>query len=140
MMHTAIICLGSNVEPRLSRLKSAVKCIEHFAVIEAASCCKESDDVTQRSQPYVNMAIKCTTTLNINEFCKRLSDIEVRGGRLADLPEVAIDVDLVVWDDEVVSKKDLNQPYFSPLYDELTCGDCKTFESETVASDVNVKS
>ena len=118
-MATAVLCLGSNVEPRQRSLREALARLSDVASIECASDIAESDDITGRGAPYLNMAVRCSTALDIKEFASALSLFEYLGGRRHTPGEVAIDIDLVIWDNEVVSPDDLSRPYFTPLLKDI---------------------
>lgn len=120
MTHTAVICLGSNVGPRRSRIADAMRAMRAFVEMTAVSPANESDDVTGRGDAYVNRVCVCLTNLEKDEFANRLADIELAGGRTADRSRrgiVDIDIDLVVWDDIVEAPADFVQPYFRRLYE-----------------------
>lgn len=120
MIHSAILCLGSNVEPRRERIDSALRLLEDFVKIECTSDVAESDDITGAGEPYLNMAVKCSAALDKLEFQRKIAGAERAGGRIAGLHGVVhIDIDLVIWDDEVVSPADLFSPYFPPLHRQL---------------------
>lgn len=116
MNHTAILCLGSNVPPRDERLSNAVEAIGRIAVLQLPRCRVESDDITGRGAPYVNISLRCTTDLGREEFEACLKDIERDMGRTAESRSKAVmplDADIVVWDGVVVSPRDFNAPYFT---------------------------
>lgn len=122
MEHTAILCIGSNVEPRRDRIANALEWLEKICRIVSKSPCTDSADITGKGEPYLNMAINCSTELSKEEFLARISEIEAIGGRRPDgssIGIVDIDIDLVVWDGRVESPDDFTRDYFIPLYKTL---------------------
>lgn len=123
MKHTAILCIGSNVGPREVRIEDAIERMEDLCRVISKSRCSESDDITGKGAPYLNMAVLCATDLGMDDFLARISEIEVIGGRRPDgsrIGVVDIDIDLVVWDGSVVSPDDFSRDYFIPLYKALS--------------------
>jgi 2-amino-4-hydroxy-6-hydroxymethyldihydropteridine diphosphokinase len=87
----------------------------------------ESDDVTGRGPAYVNVVAIGVTRLALDELLSRLKAIERLLGRT---PEsklrgvVEADVDLVIWNGEVLRPKDAARDYFLIPYNLLkTPGD-----------------
>ena len=114
-----ILCLGSNVEPRRQRIDNALATLAASATIVAATDAVESDDITGRGEPYLNMAVRCVTDLSLAEFKAIICKAERDGGRSAERTLcgiVDIDIDLIIWGDRVISPADLERPYFTPLY------------------------
>lgn len=117
-MHTAIICIGSNVHPRSHRIADSLSRLAEYADIKAVSEVRESDDITGRSAAYLNQAVFCSTALAREDFESQLARIEQLGGRRHGA-EVSIDLDLVIWDESIVSPEDYNRDYFKPLFSQL---------------------
>lgn len=119
-LHEAILCIGSNVAPRGERIASAIEQLAGVCEAMDVSDRLESADVTGQGAPYVNVALRCLTSAERDIFTAYISEIERSGGRKMDSKsEVAIDVDLVIWDGEVVSCADYNSAFFRPLYAQL---------------------
>lgn len=124
--HEVILSLGSNVEPRIDRICDAIRKLNEFLEISVASPAKESNDITGRGEPYLNMALRGVTGLDISNFLKRIAEIETSGGRhhiRSQAGMVDIDIDLIVWDDEIISPDDFSRPYFIPLFEAIS--ECK---------------
>lgn len=119
MGHEAVICIGSNVEPREARIDDAVNGIAQIARVIAVSGLRETPDVTAMGNSYINVVVRCATELDENEFATKLSAIEQRGGRRPTSAAegiVEIDIDMVLWDGAVVSTSDFESEYFGPLF------------------------
>lgn len=93
--------------------------IAGYGEITAESAPSESADITGRAGDYVNKVIVCRTTLSLSDFTLRMSEIETAGGRQSNSPLVAVDIDTVMWDGEVISPSDFGRPYFLKLYNGL---------------------
>lgn len=117
-MHTATLCLGSNVSPRRLRIADAIERLGRLGRIIEVSEALESDDVTGRSGPYFNQAVKCATALGRDEFARAIAEAEAAGGRRPDRSLrgiIDIDIDLIIWDGEIVAQADYDSPYFARL-------------------------
>ena len=125
-----ILCLGSNVEPRLERINEALIKIAEVAAIQSLSEAHESDDITNRSCSYINMLVCCRTELSQSEFTNQISEIETICGRNDEsyiTGVVEIDIDIVIWNNEIVAPDDYNRPYFQFLYNKtLSSNQCIT--------------
>jgi len=115
MSHTATLLLGSNVPDRDWRLANAVAEITRIANILARSDIFISPDRSGLGAPYANIAIQCATELTCEQIRAAISGIETRLGRTPQSKLsgiMPVDIDLVIWDDTVVSKSDYDTPYF----------------------------
>lgn len=122
MTHRAIICLGSNVSPRAERLRDAFEFISGFGSVEEETEAKESADVTGRSLPYLNKVISLRTHLTLFQLKQLFQDFEIKEGRRSSRwgpGEITIDIDIIIWDGDIISPTDFSQPYFSLLYNLL---------------------
>lgn len=119
----AVLCLGSNVEPRLGHISDAISLISDFASIISYSSTEDSPDFTGKGHDYLNIVLKCSTDLSLSDFAARLSGIEMIGGRCVERTEagmVDIDIDLVLWNRKIVSPKDFERNYFKKLYGQIS--------------------
>ena len=117
-MPSAIICLGSNVEPRGQRIDRARALLAAVADIADVSDILESDDISGLGRPYLNQVVRCYTHMTLPAFRQSLAGLEARCGRqAADKASgcVPIDIDLVVWDGQILSPADYEQPFFKQL-------------------------
>lgn len=114
--HTAVLLLGSNVDARESLLRSALSEIGRIAVCEAVSPVCYSPDVARLGNDYANITARFVTDLTLCDFCNVLAEIEQRAGRTPSskyLGIMPLDIDVVIWDNSVVSPDDFSRPYFA---------------------------
>ncbi|WP_423129628.1 2-amino-4-hydroxy-6-hydroxymethyldihydropteridine diphosphokinase [Gaoshiqia sp. Z1-71] len=103
--HTAIVGIGSNIEPdkHISRMLTILK--QETTVLDISRLMK-TKPIGIADQPwFVNGAVKLETDLPIADFRQYLKQVEDRLGRdrsQAKFGPRCIDLDLVVWDGQVV--------------------------------------
>ena len=122
MSVTCYLGIGSNMAPRLRRLDDALTALASVVNIEDASAAVESDDHTGRGPAYLNMAVRCTTDMSLDELNTALRDLERRLGRRPDSKErgqMPVDIDIVEYDGRVVSHDDFERQYFATCYRQL---------------------
>ncbi len=122
MKHSAVICLGSNIADRHTRIDHALMLLSQYISIEKSSEELSSDDVSGRGLPYLNKVIKCNTFMDLNQLRKQIAEIETLEGRTEQsktLGKMPIDIDIVLWDNEVISQLDFERPYFQKIYNTL---------------------
>lgn len=136
-MNTAYLLIGSNIDPventcrAISRLRMAVEII-------AASRTWETQSVGSPGPNYINLAIQVRTGLDRQALKEKiLTMIERDLGRVRSEDKNAprtIDIDILVFNDEVVEPKLWDRPYEAlPLSDLLPdilhpSGDIKLYE------------
>lgn len=119
MTHPVILLLGSNVEPRLSRLDAAKAKLSSILKIEAYSAPVFSADITGKGPQYANIVIKATTDLTRAELEALISSIEYSLGRTKRSKydgHMPIDIDLVIYDQSIISEVDYQRPYFKKAF------------------------
>jgi 2-amino-4-hydroxy-6-hydroxymethyldihydropteridine diphosphokinase len=116
-MARAYVGLGSNLGDREQVLRHALALLAAEPALElvAASSTRETDPVDYEDQPrFLNAAASLETDLSPRELLERLLSIEQRLGRTRDGPRYGprtIDLDLLVYDDEVVDEPGLTLPH-----------------------------
>jgi 2-amino-4-hydroxy-6-hydroxymethyldihydropteridine diphosphokinase/dihydropteroate synthase len=116
-----ILGLGSNVGARLDILRSALEWIKKISsfTVQQVSPVYISDallpDAAPASwdKPYLNLALRCATTLTPEALLEKIKEIEVILGRKphqtwAPRP---VDIDILAWDDWVQYDKKLHIPH-----------------------------
>ncbi len=112
----AFLGLGSNVGERLDHLQAAVDRL-HAARglrVEAVSSVYETAPVGGPQQgPYLNVAVRVATRRSPRELLRACRRVERAGGRVRDerWGPRTIDVDVLLYDDEVVDRRDLQVPH-----------------------------
>ena len=116
MRHEAYIGLGSNIGNREQHLGKAVEYLMNCRDIFVKDCSSiyETQPMGMAEQPlFLNMAAKIITYLGPFELLDVLNDIEARMGRVRDVlwgPRV-IDLDLLYFDDKIISTPRLTVPH-----------------------------
>ncbi len=124
MSHRVILSLGSNIDNRRDNIAAALSALAQ-AGVECGSVSPEveSPDDTGRGNAYINVAADCRTELSLQALKDRISEIERQCGRVPSSKAMGlmpIDIDVVVWDDEVVSRYDFERPYFKECLHRLS--------------------
>lgn len=118
MEHTAIISLGSNVKEKATILSNAIKLLD-VKILSMTQPYIDPDD-NNETAPYLNVVALIETTHSYESIRLQFKDIEVQLGRDRSEEIVAMDIDIVVWDDEIIRPDDYNRPYFKHGLSNLT--------------------
>lgn len=115
-MATAFIGIGSNLGDRETHLRGALELLsaEEGIKIVAVSVLRETEPVGPVEQgPFLNGAVHVDTELRPKELLERLLDIEERLGRVRRerFGPRTIDLDLLVYGDEVLDEPGLTLPH-----------------------------
>lgn len=116
-LHRAIITIGSNYEAE-RHVPSVLSCLGEYLTIVAQTppMLTEPIDFPYDSAQFVNVVLLATTSEPLAEVSKHLKLLEESCGRTTARrkihPEqVPMDIDLIIWDDEVCKPRDLQRPY-----------------------------
>ena len=89
--------------------------MEQIAPMVVNSTTQYVDKDQPYSNPYLNIVARLETTLDYDSLNKLFKELEVKMGRQKgsrnDDP-VALDIDIVIFNDEVMRPRDLNSSYF----------------------------
>ena len=108
-MNTAIIGLGSNIDPERNIATARNLVRERFTVLKESSFLKNPACGTTKQPEFINGAILVKTDLGRPELKALLKDFEKRLGRTEAMSGSAprvIDFDIHIWNNEIVD------PYF----------------------------
>ncbi|MGM9859728.1 MAG: 2-amino-4-hydroxy-6-hydroxymethyldihydropteridine diphosphokinase [Muribaculaceae bacterium] len=122
MRHSCFLCIGSNLPSRMRRLDCALKALASCVSIIDVSDSIESPDFSGIGANYLNITVQCSTDLSLDDLREAIRDIEIAHGRRDDSKasgRMPIDIDIVTFDDIIVSPCDFNRPYFSVCYRQL---------------------
>lgn len=115
-LHNVFIALGSNTSDRKMMLTKAFeKCKDHV-VIDLCSPVIETTSVGGGSAHYLNQMVCGKTSLTIDElttFTKRLED--ELGRDRTQRENVAIDIDIMLYDQQKLHSKDWERDYIKQL-------------------------
>jgi len=113
-MNTAFVALGANLGNRLATLQKAARRLHDLGTVDAASSVYETDPVGYTDQPaYLNAVVRLRTGMQPGPLLTALLRIEDDLGRLrsfANAPRT-IDLDLLLFNDLVLSTPDLTLPH-----------------------------
>ena len=116
-MPSAYVGLGANLGDREATIRRAVELLAEREGIEvlAVSALRETDPVGLEDQPrFMNGAAVLETTLGPRALLETLLEVERVLGRTRDGPRFgprAIDLDLLLYDDETVDQPGLTVPH-----------------------------
>jgi 2-amino-4-hydroxy-6-hydroxymethyldihydropteridine diphosphokinase len=113
-MHKAYIGIGTNIEPRLERMITAVDALSDLGYIEKRSTIYRTPPFGYTDQPdFLNAVVLVGTDLEVGELHHRLKHLEKALGRVGRerWHEREIDFDILFFDDVVIRSTDLTVPH-----------------------------
>ncbi|HLF24847.1 MAG TPA: GTP cyclohydrolase MptA [Anaerolineae bacterium] len=112
--HVVYFALGSNLGDRQSNLIEAIQSLRANVQVERISSVYKSRTPDGPDQPpTLNVVVKGVTALEPHELLRFAQRIERRLGRVRDKPHrtYPIDIDLLAYDDRVITSGDLRLPH-----------------------------
>ena len=106
-MNTAIIEFGSNIEPESNILKAKDLIRNIFEVTKESGLLRTKPFGVTDQDDYINCAVMLVTEKTLEDIKKDLNLIEERLGRIREADKYAprtIDLDIIVWNGEVIHK------------------------------------
>jgi 2-amino-4-hydroxy-6-hydroxymethyldihydropteridine diphosphokinase len=123
MSNRVIIGLGSNIDPHLN-LKRAVDLLQqNFTLLKRSSILRTSPVGITNQPDFYNTAILMETDLERNDLSIRLKEMEDILGRNRSRPKFGpreIDLDILVWNDEIVDEDYYHRDFLQQLVSEIT--------------------
>lgn len=122
MSHNVVLSLGSNHGDRKANVLSAVEWAEAILDFCCVSSVYETEEIHGKGSPYYNCVIGGTVDVsyeNLTESTKRYELDNGRDSRARNAGLVPIDIDIVVWDGEVIRPLDYSQNFFKKGYSEI---------------------
>jgi 2-amino-4-hydroxy-6-hydroxymethyldihydropteridine diphosphokinase len=104
--------LGSNIGDRAKCLKDAIKLIDLPIVAESAIY--ETEPVDYLNQPwFLNQVLQCETSFHPLKLLKECQRVETELGRIREISKGprAIDIDLLFYNQEILSTQELTIPH-----------------------------
>jgi len=121
-MHEVVISIGSNIEPRRN-IQNALLVLEGVMQIQKVSEMLVTKPLGITDQPdFVNGAMKGLTPHSRNELNQQLKVIEDRLGRdrsRAKFGPREIDLDIVVWNGEIVDADYFSRDFLKSVVDQV---------------------
>ncbi len=121
-MNTFIIAIGSNSRDRQWQMEQAIERLKEKFKNESVSSIYECSADNGKDAPYLNAVMVASTSMSLEETNSYLKQWEVLCGRTpASKLEgvIPIDLDIIVWNNEIIRQKEFNKPYFARGYHEL---------------------
>ncbi len=118
-----VISIGSNTPDREERMEKAITALANRFDDFRCSEVYETPCWRGEGPDYFNAVAVFTTTVSLSQLDETFKAMEVAAGRPADGPErrlhVPLDIDVVVYGNEVVRKRDFERYYFTKGYNEI---------------------
>ena len=121
-MNIAVLSLGSNSIDREARMTNCIAWLRNNSVPIKLSSVYNTSAINGKDPDYLNAVAEISTTLTHPELMQLLKDYERRQGRTPQskaLGCVPIDIDIVMWNSNVLRPKDFAQSYFSRGWNEI---------------------
>lgn len=116
-----VIGIGSNAPDREARMKEGIAQLHQFLNHVVTSEIYETVSISPRdASPFLNAVAGATTTLSRSALIDRLKEIERLAGRHEAAPGiVTLDLDLVIFNGQIIRDRDFEQAYFNIGYRQL---------------------
>ena len=114
VLHKVYLALGTNLGDRPGNLRQALERLRASAAVEQVSQCYETKPVGYEDQPdFLNLTCFITTALSPLQLLRNLKGIEEEMGRRPSFRNAPrpIDIDILFFDDLVVSSPELTIPH-----------------------------
>lgn len=122
-MHRCIVSIGSNTSDRNEKIRHAIDLLKMRLERVSASDIYETPAEGSCSQgTYLNVVVHGHTPHPLQAVETMLKELEREMGRTPDgsaRGEIAIDLDLVVWNDQILRPRDFERLYFNRGYRQL---------------------
>uniref|UniRef100_UPI0032165E24 2-amino-4-hydroxy-6- hydroxymethyldihydropteridine diphosphokinase n=1 Tax=uncultured Draconibacterium sp. TaxID=1573823 RepID=UPI0032165E24 len=123
-MNVVIIGIGSNIEAD-KNIKKALEVLRTKMQVLKVSSMIRTKPIGIEDQPdFTNGAVKIQTALNKKDLNQLLKSIEDQMGRDRSVPKFgprSIDLDIVVWNGEIVDKDYYSRSFLLKSVQELSC-------------------
>lgn len=121
-MNKVVISLGSNSHDRYLQMENAISFVKSRFKNVSVSSIYESEALNGKDAAYLNTVAIAETNLTCEDATKLLKEWEKQCGRTPESKlegSIPIDLDIVVWNDNVVREKDFSYPFFMQGYKDL---------------------
>ncbi|MDE7411622.1 MAG: 2-amino-4-hydroxy-6-hydroxymethyldihydropteridine diphosphokinase [Paramuribaculum sp.] len=123
--HLGYIGIGSNIDSGEKEITLALEFLEKNCDSVELSRIYKTPSVSGDGSEYYNAVARVVTNIEAIEFSQELKRWEISRGRRdreREIKIVPIDLDLVIYDDEVLRQRDFMQSYFTIGYQWLLSG------------------
>lgn len=121
-MNTLVIGIGSNSADRQQQMVCAIEYLTTLFSEVRVSSVYETPALNGKDASYLNSVAIAKTDMELLEATSALKQWEKQCGRTPEsksLGSIPIDLDIVVWNDEVLREKDFSYSFFTKGYKEL---------------------
>ncbi len=116
-MNNAILSLATNTPDKHAQMNHAIEELRAIDSTLSVSTAYETDPVGNREQPrYLNAVAIIETSWDYESLHGRLKELEQLHGRTPESKAqgaIPLDIDIVVWNGEVLRPRDWEQTYFT---------------------------
>ncbi len=111
--HTALICLGANVPDAAARISDATEMLSVLGhIARRTPPYRTAPEYAGETVPYLNCLLEVTTAYSFNELSAVTKSYQTAVRTAAAAAQlIAIDIDIVVWDGEVIRPADYSSAY-----------------------------
>lgn len=117
-----ILSVGSNCGDRQSQVADGTSWLQELLENSKQSSIYSTGDCHGGMRDYFNAVVKGVTSLSIEELDSHCKDYELSHGRTPEarsIGDVPIDIDVVVYDNEIVRPNDFRREFFQIGYQQL---------------------
>lgn len=122
MNNAVVLSIGSNSADREAQMTNCIAWLRGIATPTKLSSVYNSPASNGKDPDYLNAVAEIATALTHPELTKLLKDYERQCGRTPQskaLGSIPIDIDIVMWNGEVLRQKDFAQYYFAKGWNEI---------------------
>lgn len=119
-LHNVLIALGSNTGNRQGNLSEALVKCKDFIQTNRLSPVIETKPIGHTNNPYLNQLFSGTTSLTLEKLLDNTKSIENEMGRdRSNRGNVAIDIDIILYDQQKLHFTDWERDYIKQLLTQL---------------------
>jgi 2-amino-4-hydroxy-6-hydroxymethyldihydropteridine diphosphokinase len=121
-MNKTVLCIGSNTPNRNDIIERVIRRLKDIMSAMQQSSVYECESHSGIGNPYFNTVVKCDTTLTYEQVLALTKDMEKEMGRTPESKRVGVmplDIDIVLWNGEVIHPQDFNLYHFRHGYEEF---------------------
>ena len=122
MKHRVVIGLGSNLAEGKTLIAQCVDRLGALISFDSPLWIYSTPSISGKGPDYYNCVMSGVTSLECLELNVRSKEIEIAMGRTDECKltgAVPIDIDIVMFDGEIMRPRDFSQPYFTIGYERL---------------------
>lgn len=114
-MNIVVLSLGCNSSDCQNRMRLCVEWLNTVFCDFKVSQIYETPAINGKDGNYLNAVAACCTDMNYDTTYQLMKEYEINSGRTIESKkngEIPIDIDIVIWNDEILREKDFKQSYF----------------------------